>query len=73
MDEDEIKLAKTQKHDIDVVIDRIIIKEGIRSRLFDSVQTALQRANGLMALDVLGGSDKGGNKIEPYENYFPKN
>lgn len=70
LDEDEIKLSKTLKHDIDVVIDRIIIKEGIRSRLFDSVQTALQRANGLMALDVLGGSDKDGNKIEPYEKLF---
>ena len=34
LDEDEIKLTKTQKHNIDVIIDRIIIKEGIKSRLF---------------------------------------
>lgn len=67
LDEDEINLSKTLKHNIDVVIDRIVIKEGIRSRLFDSVQTALQRANGLMALDVLGNKDKG---IEPYEKIF---
>ena len=72
LDEDEIKLAKTVKHDIDVVIDRIIIKEGIRSRLFDSVQTALARANGLVALDVLGGKAVNGNAegIEPYEKLF---
>lgn len=75
LDEDEIKLSKTIKHNIDIVIDRIIIKEGIKSRLFDSVQTALQRANGLMALDVLGGSatNKNNNKetrVEPYEKLF---
>ncbi len=67
LDEDEINLSKTVKHNIDVVIDRIIIKEGIRSRLFDSVQTALQRADGLMALDVLGNKEKG---ITPYEKIF---
>ncbi len=70
LDEDEINLSKTVKHNIDVVIDRIIIKEGIRSRLFDSVQTALQRADGLMALDVLGGKDNSGKEIEPYEKIF---
>lgn len=67
---DEIKLAKTQKHDIDVVIDRIIIKDGIKSRLFDSVQTALSRADGLMALDVLGGKGEKGETVEPYEKLF---
>jgi len=70
LDEDEINLSKTQKHDIDVVIDRIVIKEGIKSRLFDSIQTALARANGLMALDVLKGTDKNGNAVEPYEKIF---
>ena len=78
LDEDEISLSKTVKHNIDVVIDRIVIKEGIKSRLFDSVQTALTRANGLMALDVLGGTaanknngeSSDGNSIKPYEKIF---
>ena len=54
LDEDDIELKKTQKHTIDVVVDRIIVKESAKSRLADSVQTALQKAGGLMAVDVNG-------------------
>lgn len=54
LDEDEIELTKTKKHDIDIVVDRIVIKEGIKSRLADSVQIALQKANGLVVADVIG-------------------
>lgn len=50
----EIKLTKTKKHDIDAIIDRLVIKESIKSRLTDSVQTALQKANGLVKIDVIG-------------------
>ena len=56
LDEDEIKLAKTQKHDIDVVIDRLVIKDNIQSRLADSIQIALQKADGICKIDNV--SDK---------------
>lgn len=54
IDEDEVKLAKTKKHDIDVVIDRIIVKESARSRIADSVQIALKKADGLVTVDIIG-------------------
>lgn len=56
LDEDEIKLTKTQKHDIDVVVDRLVIKESIQSRLADSIQIALQKADGICKIDNV--SDK---------------
>ena len=54
LDEDEIKLAKTKKHDIYVVVDRVVVKESARSRLADSVQTALKKAEGVTVVDVVG-------------------
>ncbi len=51
---DDIKLEKNKKDNIDVVIDRLIIKEGIRSRLYDSIETATKLANGRVVVDVLG-------------------
>lgn len=54
LDEDEIELAKTKKHDISVVVDRIVIKEASRSRLADSVQIALKKADGIVVIDVVG-------------------
>lgn len=54
LDEDEIELAKTKKHDISVVVDRIVIKEASRSRLADSVQVALKKADGIVVIDVVG-------------------
>ena len=50
----EIEIKKTHKHSIDVVVDRIVVKESAKSRIADSVQTALQKANGLMTVDVVG-------------------
>lgn len=49
------ELDKNKKHTINVVIDRIIIKEGIRSRLFDSFESALRLSNGYAIADVIGG------------------
>jgi len=60
LDEDEIKeikLAKTKKHDIDVVVDRIVVKESAKSRIADSAQIALKKGSGLMTVDVIGGSE----------------
>jgi excinuclease ABC subunit A len=51
---DDIKLDKNKKHNIDVVVDRIIKKEGIEKRLSDSIETALNLANGIVKFDVNG-------------------
>ena len=48
------ELSKNLKHSIDLVIDRIVIKEDIRSRLFDSVETALRYSGGYLEVDVIG-------------------
>ncbi|MGI6154800.1 MAG: excinuclease ABC subunit UvrA [Enterococcus lemanii] len=48
------ELDKNKKHDIGIVVDRIVIKEGIRSRLFDSLESALRLANGYALVDVIG-------------------
>lgn len=50
----DISLQKTKKHDIDVVVDRIVVKESAKSRIADSVQIALKKADGLMTVDVVG-------------------
>jgi len=52
LDEDEIELEKTKRHDISVVVDRIVVKESAQSRIADSVQTALQRADGVVVVDI---------------------
>ena len=54
LDEDEISLAKTKKHDISVVVDRIVVKTSAQSRIADSVQIALKKADGVAVVDVVG-------------------
>lgn len=54
LDEDEIELAKTKKHDISVVVDRIVVKETARSRIADSTQIALKKADGIAVVDIVG-------------------
>ncbi|MGX6978727.1 excinuclease ABC subunit UvrA [Vagococcus elongatus] len=51
------ELEKNKKHSIEIVIDRIAIKEGIRSRLFDSFESALRLAEGYALADVIGGEE----------------
>ncbi len=53
LEEDEIELTKTQKHTIEIVVDRIVVKESAKSRIFDSAQTALMRADGLMIVNKI--------------------
>ena len=48
------ELEKNKKHDIAIVIDRIVVKEGIRSRLFESFEAALRLADGYAVVDVIG-------------------
>ena len=52
---EDIELSKTKKHKIDVVIDRLIIKENIRSRLYESLEIATKLASGKVFVDVIGG------------------
>ena len=52
---EEIKLEKNKKHTIEIVVDRLVIKEGIEQRLADSVETVMALAGGLLLVDVPGG------------------
>lgn len=52
---DDFDLDKNKRHSIDIVVDRLIVKENIRSRLFDSVEAALRLADGYMDIDVIKG------------------
>ena len=52
---EKIKLDKNIKHSIEIVIDRLSIREGIEKRLTDSIENALKLGNGLMEVDVIGG------------------
>ena len=54
---EEITLDKNKRHDIDVVIDRLVIKEGIRKRLRDSLETASGLSEGLVRIGVAGGEE----------------
>ena len=51
---ENIKLDKNKKHNIDVIVDRLVIKEGIKSRLADSIETATKLSDGLLTVDVIG-------------------
>ncbi len=61
--EENIKLDKQVRHDIDVVVDRLVIKEGVKRRLADSVETALKLAEGIIAVET--GPDR-----ETYSTHF---
>ncbi len=51
------ELSKSKAHNIEVVVDRIVIKEGIRSRLFDSIEAALRIADGYVIIDTMDGKE----------------
>ncbi len=55
--EDEINIDKKKKHNIEIVVDRIVVKDEIRGRITDSVETALKAANKLVLVDVIGGDE----------------
>ncbi len=54
---EELDLNKNQKHSIDVVVDRIAVRPDIQGRLADSIQTALQRGDGVVIVDIVGESE----------------
>ncbi|MHB9781269.1 excinuclease ABC subunit UvrA [Streptococcus sp. 10F2] len=51
------ELSKSKKHDIEIVVDRIVLREGIRSRLFDSVEAALRLSEGYLMIDTMDGQE----------------
>ena len=55
---EEIKLDKNIKHTIEVIIDRLVVKPGIESRLTDSIENVMKISNGLMTVDVIGGEEE---------------
>lgn len=54
---EEIKLDKNKKHNIEIVVDRLVIKEGITTRLTDSLETVFSITDGLAIVDVIGGEE----------------
>ena len=52
---EEIKLEKNIKHNIDIVVDRLVVKAGIEKRLTDSIETVMELSDGLMTVDVIDG------------------
>ena len=54
---EEINLDKNKKHSIEVVVDRLIIKEDIRSRLYEAIELSCKISNGKCVIDVVGGND----------------
>ncbi len=55
---EKIELDKNKKHNIEVVVDRLVVKESIRSRLADSIETATNRSDGLLLVDVAGEDER---------------
>ena len=55
--DEAIDLDKNKKHDISIVVDRIVVREGVAGRLADSIETALRRAEGVVLINVLDGED----------------
>lgn len=53
----KIDLDKNKKHNIAVIIDRLILKEDMRSRVYSSIESALKLSNGKVVIDVIGGSE----------------
>ena len=51
---EDMKLKKTFKHTIEIIVDRLVVKEGIRSRLADSIETTTQHSGGNVIIDVIG-------------------
>ena len=61
---EEIKLDKNKKHSIDIVVDRLVVRQDVERRLTDSLETALQLAEGLMKIEVIGERDENGAQKE---------
>ena len=63
---DDIKLAKQKKHTIEVVVDRLVVKDGIRQRLTDSIETALKLSKGVAVADFVDLDEKDPDRRKPF-------
>lgn len=70
---DEIEMDKKKKHDIDIVVDRIVIKDAIQRRLADSLETALHHAEGVVKVEVAPSNDALGVALAPPDPDIAKN
>ncbi|RFD74954.1 ABC-ATPase UvrA [Gardnerella vaginalis] len=66
---EDITLEKQKKHNIEVVIDRIVIKEGIRVRLTDSIETALKLSKGVMVADFVDEPENSPNRRQSFSEH----
>ncbi|HVO31356.1 MAG TPA: excinuclease ABC subunit UvrA, partial [bacterium] len=66
---DEIRLDKMKKHDVDLFVDRLVVKADQRGRVTDSVETCVKMASGLCRVEVLGDNGKVANTILMSENF----
>ena len=57
LSEEEITLDKNKKHNIEIIVDRIVIKEGVEGRLSDSLETALKMGDGIVLVNIVGDKD----------------
>lgn len=64
---DDIEMDKKKKHDIDIVVDRIVLKDGIKRRLADSLETALHHADGVVKIEVQESSNHSAPSPQPIE------
>ena len=63
---EDISLARQKKHTIEVVVDRLVVKEGIRQRLTDSVETALRLGSGIIVIDYVDKEEKDPSRRQPF-------
>ena len=66
---ENIILDKNKKHDIDIIVDRLVMKEGIRSRLADSVENALKLADGHLVISTVPRGEEKGEELEFSQSY----
>ena len=66
---DDIQLTKQKKHTIEVVVDRLVVKDGIRQRLTDSVETALKLANGSIVIDFVDEEEGSPARRRPFSEH----
>lgn len=66
---EDINLDKNKKHNIDIIVDRLVMKDGIRSRLADSVENALKLADGHLIISIVPRGDEKGEELEFSQSY----
>ena len=68
--DEEIKLAKTRKHTIEVIVDRLIVRDGVRARLADSLETALKLGNDTVYIQIIDENNSSNSNLQPYSLHF---